>query len=203
MSKPFDPGYAESEELSELGFASVGANVSIARNCTIIGYERISIGNNVRIDGPTTIVVGGDSFVEIGSFIHISGGCHLAAAAPLKFGDFSGLSQGVRIFTATDDYSGETLTNPMVASKYKKVTKGPVDIGRHVIVGAGTVILPNVTIGEGSSVGALALVTRSLPEWSVCAGTPCKPIKPRKRDLLELEREMLDEIDGSPHWKMS
>jgi len=193
-SRLFDPGYAQSDELKTLGFAAVGSNVSIARNCTIIGVERISIGNNVRIDGPTTIVVGEDSFLEIGSFIHISGGCHLAASAPLTFGDFSGLSQGVRIFTATDDYTGKTLTNPMVPAKFKDVTKGAVELGRHVIVGAGSVILPGASIGEGSSVGALALVTRPLPEWKICAGTPCKPIKSRRQDLLSLEQQMLREL---------
>lgn len=190
----FNPGYIHSDELRELGFQAVGSNVSIARNCTIIGIERISIGNNVRIDGPTTIVVGENSRVDIGSFIHISGGCHLAAAAPIKFGDFSGLSQGVRIFTATDDYSGETLTNPMVPPKYKAVTMGAVELGRHVIVGAGAVILPAASIGEGSSVGALALVSRPLPCWKVCAGMPCKPIKTRRQDLLTLEQEMLQEF---------
>lgn len=195
-AKPFNPGYIHSEELRELGFQAVGSNVAIARNCTIVGIERISIGNNVRIDGPTTIVVGEESHVEIGSFIHISGGCHLAAAAPIKFGDFSGLSQGVRIFTATDDYSGETLTNPMVPPKYKAVTVGAVELGRHVIVGAGAVILPSASIGEGSSVGALALVSKPLPEWKVCAGMPCKPIKTRRQGLLNLEQELLQELES-------
>lgn len=197
MSAAFNPGYAESAELNELGFAAVGRNVKIARNCTIIGLDRISIGDNVRIDGPTTIVVGEHSSLKIGSFVHISGGCHLSATAPLKLGDFSGLSQGVRIFTATDDYSGKTLTNPTVPSNYKAVRIGSLELGRHVIIGAGTVVLPGASIGEGSSVGALSLVSRTLPEWQVCAGNPCAPIKARKKDLLELESKLLAE-PGEP-----
>lgn len=191
MSEVFNPGYIQGSELAGLGFAALGDSVKIAANCTIIGLGRIHIGGNVRIDGPTTIVVATNSYLEIGSFVHISGGCHLAASAPLKLGDFSGLSQGVRIFTATDDYSGKTLTNPTVPSKYKEVKAGPVELGRHVIVGAGTVILPGASIGEGSSVGALSLVSRPLPGWQVCVGNPCKPIKPRKKDLLRLEEEFL------------
>lgn len=187
----FNPGYADREELSRIGFASVGANVRIARNCTIIGFERIRIGDNVRIDGPTTIVVAEGSHLEIGSFVHVSGGCHLCASAPLKLGDFSGLSQGVRIFTATDDYSGQSLTNPMVPAHFKKVLTDGVTVGRHVIVGAGTVILPGASIGEGSSIGALSLVKGPMPNWSVCAGTPCVAIRGRKTDLLELERQLL------------
>ncbi|SMH54623.1 acyltransferase [Maritimibacter sp. HL-12] len=196
MSMAFNSGYAESEELLQLGFARVGHNVRIARNCTIIGFERIAVGDNVRIDGPTTIVVAEESFVEIGSYVHIGGGCHLSATVPLRLGDFSGLSQGVRIFTATDDYSGKTLTNPMVPARYKRIETGPVILGRHVIVGAGTVILPGACIGEGSSVGALSLVSRPLPEWQVCAGTPCRALKAREKDLLSLERELRAEDSG-------
>jgi len=197
MNEVFNPGYASSEELSSIGFAAVGANVKISRNCTIIGVGRISLGDNVRIDGPTTIVVGETSFLEIGSYVHISGGCHLAASAALKMGDFSGLSQGVRIFTATDDYSGKTLTNPTVPANFKEVKAASVTLGRHVIVGAGTVILPGASIGEGSSVGALSLVSRALPEWQICVGNPCRPIKARKKDLLRLEADFLAEVRNS------
>ncbi|MFG6584640.1 acyltransferase [Sulfitobacter sp. 1A12779] len=194
MSTLFNPGYAASTELRELGIGSVGANVHIARNCTIIGYERLKIGDNVRIDGPTTILVGSSSELMIGSFVHISAGCHLAASVPLEMADFAGLSQGVRIFTATDDYSGETLTNPMVPRAYKKVQSGPVRLGRHVIVGTGSVILPGVNIGDGTSVGAMSLVTKSLPQWSLCMGTPCRPVRERMRTLLELEKKLFEDI---------
>lgn len=197
MNSAFDPGYAEAAELHGLGFEAIGENVQIARNCTIIGKERISIGSNVRIDGPTTIVVGEDSYLEIGSFVHISGGCHLSATVALKIGDFSGLSQGVRIFTGTDDYSGTTLTNPTVPAKYKTVRTGPVKLGRHVIIGAGTVVLPGASIGQGTSVGALSLVSSPLPEWQVCVGNPCAPIKPRRKGVLALEQDLLAELENS------
>lgn len=191
---PFNAGYVYTDELRSLGFGSVGENVSIARNCTIIGYERIRISSNVRIDGPSTILVGAQSELVIGSFVHISAGAHLAASYPLEFSEFSGLSQGVRIFTATDDYSGDTLTNPTVPKEYKTVITGPVRLGRHVIVGVGTVILPNVMIGDGSSVGAMSLVNRSLPEWSVCVGIPCRRVKERKKDLLALEAKLIEDL---------
>lgn len=194
MMAPFNPGYVGTDELRSYGFGSVGENVCIGRNCTIIGYERIRIGSNVRIDGPSTIVVGAQSELIIGSFVHISAGAHLAASCPMEFSDFSGLSQGVRIFTATDDYSGATLTNPTVPKEYKAVTTGPVRLGRHVIVGVGSVILPNVTIGDGSSVGAMSLVTKSLPKWSVCVGIPCRRVKDRAKDLLALEAKLFADL---------
>ena len=64
-------------------------------------------------------------------------------------------------------------------------------VGRHVIIGSGSVVLPGVTIGEGSSVGALSLITKSLEEWGVYFGSPAKKIKSRRKDLLEQEQTLL------------
>lgn len=191
MTKPFDQGYHEADELRRLGFARVGEGARVAKNCTIIGLERIELGEAARIDGFTTIVAGGEARVRIGSFTHIGGGCHVAAARDFTMDDFSGLSQGVKVYTASDDYLGEGLTNPQVDAKFRKVTYGAVELGRHVIVGAASVILPGVKIGEGSAVGALSLVAKSLAPWGVYAGVPARRIRARARDLLKLEREFL------------
>jgi dTDP-4-amino-4,6-dideoxy-D-glucose acyltransferase len=67
-------------------------------------------------------------------------------------------------------------------------------IGKHVIVGSGSVILPGVTLEIGVAVGALSLVNKNCSEFSVYMGTPAKKIKERKRDLLELEKQFLNSI---------
>lgn len=191
MTNPFDPGYYEADELRRLGFAGVGEGARVAKNCTIIGRENIALGEAARIDGFTAIIVGREAMVRIGSFTHIGGGCHIAAAANFTMADFSGISQGAKVYTATDDYLGGGLTNPQVDARFRKVTYGAVALGRHVIVGAGSVILPAVEIGEGSSVGALSLVAKSLAPWGVYAGVPARRIRERSRDLLKLEQEFL------------
>jgi Acetyltransferase (isoleucine patch superfamily) len=106
--------------------------------------------------------------------------------------NFSGLSSRCVIYAETDDYSGESLTNPMVLSQYRKVTGGQVILERHVIIGTGTSILPDVLIGEGTAVGSMSLVNRSLESWGIYAGSPCKKIKERKRNLLEMEKSILN-----------
>jgi acetyltransferase-like isoleucine patch superfamily enzyme len=103
--------------------------------------------------------------------------------------DFCGLSQGVRIYTRNDDYTGQALTNPTVPAEYTRVTKGAVILKRHVLIGSGSIVLPGVTIGEGSSVGALSLVTMSLASWGVYFGCPVRRFYDRSKNLLELERE--------------
>ncbi|MDB5810995.1 MAG: galactoside O-acetyltransferase [Betaproteobacteria bacterium] len=197
MINPFDPGYYTETDLRDAGLSKIGKNVKIAKNCTIIGLERIEIGSNVRIDGFTSIVAAGTGFIEIGSFVHIGSHCYLAAGDGIVLGDFSGLSQGVHIYSRTDDYMGGHLTNPTVPEKYKSVRRGKVVLRKHVIVGSQTVILPKVDIGEGCSVGALSLVTKSLGSWGVYFGIPVKRLKGRSKTVLDLEQQLLHELGRS------
>jgi acetyltransferase-like isoleucine patch superfamily enzyme len=194
MTNPFDPGYFSGDDLHSAGFKAIGKNVRIAKNCTIIGLPNIEIGNNVRIDGYCSIIAAGGGALRIGSFVHIGGYCLLSAGDGITMDDFSGLSQGVRIYSRTDDYTGQYLTNPTVPRKFTGITGGQVTLERHVIIGSGTVILPRLTIGEGSSVGALSLVTRSLKSWGVYSGCPARKLKARSKQLLELEGQMLREL---------
>lgn len=192
---PFDRGYFISEELNKMGFRFVGENVKIAKNCTIIGLNQISLGDNVRIDDNVVIACSvGDLF--IGNYVHIGAGSHLACVGGITFEDFSNTSQGVKIYSGTDDYHGLSLTNPMVPQEHRVMHIAPVVIGKHVIIGSGSVILPGVTIPTGASVGAMSLVTRSLQPWSINAGIPAKHIKSRSRDLLKYE-EMMRQMSAS------
>ena len=189
---PFNQGYYNTEQLREMSFKRVGDNVQIAKNCTIIGLENISLGDNIRIDGGVTLACA-SGHLKVGSYIHIGGDCHLTCTGGIELSDFSGLSQGVRIYSGSDDYSGKSLTNPTVPEKYLNVKVNPVLIGRHVIIGSCSVVLPGVVIGDGSAVGALTLVTRSLESWGVYLGSPAKKISTRKKDLIEQERLLLSE----------
>jgi galactoside O-acetyltransferase len=112
--------------------------------------------------------------------------------------DFSGLAFGVTIFAQSDDYSGGALTNPTVPMKFRKIMRACVEIGRHAIVGSGSIIFPGVILGEGSSVGACSMVTKSTEPWGVYFGVPAKKIKNRRRDLLGLEEEYLAEQLHNP-----
>jgi galactoside O-acetyltransferase len=180
---------------AEAGFKALGTNILIAKTCTIVGSKNIEIGNNVRIDGYCTISAANYGWLKLGSFIHIGGYCFLSAGAGITMADFSGLSQGVKIYSKSDDYSGNYLTNPTIPEKYSKTTNGVVSLEKHVIIGSGTVILPNVTIHEGTSVGALSLVSKSLEPWGVYFGCPAKRLKNRSKKLLELEAELRKEVN--------
>jgi galactoside O-acetyltransferase len=193
MLNPFDTDYYSEVDLKDSGFRSIGYNVKIAKNCTIVGLNNISIGNNVIIDSFCTIVAKGSKELIIGSYVHIGSYCLLSAGDGIEIQDFCGLSQGVKIYSRSDDYSGEYLTNPTIPEKFTGVQGGLVVLKPHVIIGSGSVILPNVEIGEGTSVGALSIVTRNLPAWGVFFGHPLRRLKDRSKHLLVLRDELLKE----------
>jgi len=185
----FKNRYYNDTDFKNCGFKNVGKNVKIHENVNIYGIKNIVIGDNVRIDPYVSIIASGS--IIIGSYVHIGSYSLLIGAEGITLENFTGLSQGVKIYTRSDDYSGNYLTNPTVPKKYLGLKKGPVLLKKHVIVGANTVILPGVIIGEGSSVGALSLVTKSIPGWYICAGIPAKKIKTRSKKILKLEKELL------------
>lgn len=184
------------EELNNIGFKKLGENVKISRKTSIYGANNISIGSNVRIDDYCCLVAGKEGIV-LGSYIHLAFFCILMGSSGIEMEDFSGLSSRVSIYSATDDYSGNSLTNPTVPDKYKKIYSGKVTLRKHVIIGTNTTILPNLEIGFGSSVGANSLVTKSLEEWGVYVGTPAKKIKERSRDLLKIEAGLISDLQGN------
>ena len=174
------------QQLEKIGFATIGEDIRISPFARFYGAEHIHLGDHVRIDD-FCILSAGKGGIEIGSFVHIAAYCSLIGQEKISMRDFSGLSSRVSIYSSSDDYSGATLTNPTVPDKYKSVTHAPVDIGRHVIVGAGSVILPGAQLGEGSAIGALSLVTKACEPFWIYAGNPAKKIKPRHDKLLSLE----------------
>lgn len=56
---------------------------------------------------------------------------------------------------------------------------GTIEIGREAFIGTRAIILPGVTVGEGAVVGAGSVVAKDVPAWTIAAGNPCRPIKPR------------------------
>lgn len=176
------------QELQELGLKEYGTNVLISRKCSIYGASNISIGNNVRIDD--FCILSGN--IKIGSYVHISAYASMFTGdSRIIIGDFVALSSRNVIYAESDDYSGESMVNPMVPDEYKNLERGDVSIGRHSIIGTGSTILPGVNIGEGVAVGAMSLINKDLEAWTINVGIPCKKIKERARKPLEYERKFL------------
>lgn len=181
------------EQISSIGFGSIGNNVLISDKASIYNPKMIFIGNNVRIDD-FVVLSAGTGGIHIGNFIHIGVGSTLIGKEKITLCDFAGLSSRVSIYSSNDDYSGESLTNPTVPEKYRRVNHGAVYLGRHVIVGSGTVILPGVTLEDGVAVGALSLVNKTCEAFTIYAGVPVKPLRKRSCSLLEFEKILANDM---------
>ena len=148
-------------------------------------YGNVTMGDNVRIDD--FCILTGD--ITIGHNVHI--GCYsfLAGSECIVIGDYVGISPRMTMFTASDDYSGLSLSNPTIPDEYKPgIDRGPITIGNHVLIGVNAAILPGVTVGDGCSVGAFSLINKDLEPWGVYFGIPAKRMKERSKKLLELQQ---------------
>jgi galactoside O-acetyltransferase len=182
------------EAIEAMGFARVGRNVLVSDKASFYGAERISLGSNVRIDD-FCVFSAGEGGIEIGNFVHIAVYSSLIGAGRISLANFCNLSSRVSIYSSNDDYSGSTMTNPMVPDEYKDVTHAGVFLEKHVIIGCGSVILPGVTLSEGVAVGALSLIKKSCEPFGIYSGNPARRVGERKRDLLEREQAFVAQRD--------
>lgn len=88
----------------------------------------------------------------------------------VELGRASLVAQEVYLCTGTHDFE-----HPIFPLQVGKII-----IGDHAFLGARTFVLPGVSVSEGVVTGACSVVTQDLPPWMVCAGNPCRPIRPRK-----------------------
>lgn len=183
-------GRLSREEIARMGFASVGDNVMLSDRASFYNCARIVIGNNVRIDD-FTVLSAGNGGIHIGSYVHVAVGSSLMGAGKITLSDFSGVSSRVSIYSSSDDYSGAALTNPTVPPEFAGVHHADVMLGKHVIIGSGSVILPGVILEEGVAIGALSMVNKSCPAFGIYHGNPARRIAERRRDLLELEKQLV------------
>lgn len=180
-------------ELEALGFKQLGKNIKISNKASIYNPEQIEIGDNSRIDD--FCVISGK--VKIGRNVHITPMCLVAGGDKgIIFEDFTTIAYGVQVFTQSDDYSGETMTNSTIPVKFKNEFKKEVILKKYSIVGAGSIILPGVILAEGTSVGAMSLIRSNTEAWSIYVGSPAKRLKRRSKDLLNLEKQYLNEKDA-------
>ncbi len=177
-------------ELAALGLAQVGRDVRISRLASLHNAANIRIGDYSRVDD-FCVLSAGEGGIEIGRNVHVAVYSCLIGRGKITLCDFANISSRVAIYASNDDYSGTWMTGPTVPARFTNITVAPVTIGRHAIVGSGTVILPGVSVGEGAAIGALSLVTLDCDSFGVYVGTPARKIKERRRDLLAHERDYL------------
>jgi acetyltransferase-like isoleucine patch superfamily enzyme len=184
--------YLTENDLRDYGFRSLGKNVRISSDARIYGQQNIAIGDDVRIDD-FAILSASNGFIEIGNHVFIARNCHLSGTMGLRIHDFVTLAGNVTIYSASDDYSGESLTGQAIPAEYTKLSGGLVEIRKHVILGTGSTVIGPATLHEGSSTGAMSLVVRDLETWWLYAGIPARQLREKSRNALQHEQSFLKE----------
>ena len=107
--------------------------------------------------------------IELGTRVFFNFDCVVLDVCPVRIGSYTQFGPAVQIYTAT---------HPLDAATRRLHESGlPVTIGDDVWVGGGAVILPGVTIGSRTVIGAGSVVTRDIPDDVVAAGNPCRIIR--------------------------
>jgi acetyltransferase-like isoleucine patch superfamily enzyme len=113
--------------------------------------------------------------VSIGKSVAINRGCKFLASAhsdekvDILIGDNSVFAPGVELLSAGHDYRYINLPD----------TYGTITIGKNVWIGANSIILQGVSVGDGAIVGAGSIVSKDIPPYTVWVGNPARKIKDR------------------------
>ena len=111
--------------------------------------------------------------VEIGDNVYIGFRCHIIACNHIKIGNRTVLADNVYI---TDNFHGfEDIAKGVMEQPLR--VPGPVIIEDEVWIGERVCIMPNVTIGRHSVIGANSVVTKNIPPYSVAVGSPAVVMK--------------------------
>lgn len=139
----------------------------MVHGCAILAGD-ITAGEKCRIDPFVTIT----GSVSLGNNVHIGVGASLFGGAGITIEDGCSVSAGAKLFTATAELSNGLHANATMPETGCR--SGPIRIGKMSVIGANSVVLPNVTIGGNVQIGALSLVSKDVPSDCTAVGIPVR-----------------------------
>ena len=148
------------------------------------GKQYIKIGKgfttgfNCRIDALNINNLDEKYLIEIGENVEINDEVHIGATEKIIIEDNVLIASKVYISDHNHGcYKGDEQDSPMSIPKERKIYSSPIKIEKNVWIGELCCILQGVTIGEGSIIGAMSVVTKDIPPYTIAVGSPAKLIK--------------------------
>ena len=174
-------------DLSELKYC--GKNVIIGKTVRIRNPELVEIGDNCIIDDFTYI----SGKVILGRGVHIGANSTFQAGkSSIKIDNYSGISSGCRFFAVSSDYLASEIDLPTLPIDFiienKSTINENIEVGEACLIGANSIVLPGVTIPNGSSFGAASKISnRNYEEFSFYLND-CKKViaKRNKQKIINL-----------------
>ena len=142
------------------------------------------IGDNVEIDTPFHCDHGNNIF--LGNDVIIGINCTFVDNAEIRIGNRVLIASNVQFYTSSHPVLSQERLVPDWKEKgttFFRTYARPIEIKDNAWIGGGSIILPGVTVGENSVIGAGSVVTRSVPANSVAVGNPCRVIRTLEEEI--------------------
>jgi lipopolysaccharide O-acetyltransferase len=143
----------------------------------IVFGKRLTTGVDCRLDAfPKT----NDNCLFMGDDIQLNDYVHIGAIEEVTIGNNVLIASKVFITDHNHGYYGDDInsqSSPMIPPSERALSSAPVHISDNVWLGEFVCVLPGVTIGKGSIIGAMSVVSKSIPEYSIAVGSPARVIK--------------------------
>lgn len=154
----------------------IADDVSFGRRVQIDIDEtaRVDIGPGTKILQDSWLIAEAHDTLRIGESVFI--GQHCTVSGSVEIGDSTLIASFVSIIDAQ-----HVMDDPTVPIARQGGRKNPILIGRDVWIGASSIVLGGVTIGDHAVVGANSTVTRDVPPWAIVAGSPASIIRMREQ----------------------
>ena len=152
----------------------------VGNGCSISGAERISVGKDCFFGEGTELTALGNHFsqklnshLSIGNHVRCVGGCRITCAGSIMLED--DVLLGPEVFI-TDHNHGMDPYYPGGYSKQPLIVKD-VHVGQGAWLGQRVCVMPGVTVGAHSIIGASSVVTHDIPPYTIAVGSPAKVVK--------------------------
>lgn len=153
--------------------------IDIRKNCKLIVADNVVLnsknkGYHINMHSPVKLIADrSDAIIKIGRNTRIHGTC-IHAFKQILIGENCLIAANCQIM----DGNGHDLSFDNVKNRINTTgNASPVNIENNVWIGANCIIMPGVTIGEGSIIAAGSVVTKSVPTMCIAGGNPAKVIK--------------------------
>lgn len=131
-----------------------------------------SCGDNVRVNQPFLVDYGKN--ITIGNDVVVNMNCTFLDTGKITIGSKVLIGPDVKIYTAMHPKEADSrFAKDEAGNTFVVTLAAPVTIGDDVWIGGGAILLPGVTIGSHSIIGAGSIVTEDIPEYSMACGNPC------------------------------
>jgi len=158
-------------------FGKLGTNPHFGERLLLTDSKNIEIEDNFSCWRDCVLYAGGDGKIEIGNNVAFNSNVYINAAVKGVVRIMNDVMIAPNVVIRPTIHNTDRIDMTMSKQGH---SPGKITICSDVWIGAGVVISGNVTVGQGSIIGANSVVTKDVPEYTFCAGAPLKIIRERK-----------------------